>query len=101
MGADWKEHHANEAGKALDNEMVQHVLTEFAGNMGFKRAGLPEYGMTKIVLTVAAIARAEALGFDPELLRLTPGEADEELLKKARIAAESGKPVWVIGGSDA
>lgn len=99
MATDWKEHHANEAGKALDRGLVQRVLTEFAGNMGFERDGLPEYGLTKIVLTVAQVARAEALGFDPELLRLTAEEADEEGLKLARIAAESGKPVWVLGGS--
>jgi hypothetical protein len=92
----WKQHHADAAEKALDNEMVQNALTEFAGNMGFKRDGLPEYGLTKIVSYVAQVARAEALGFDPELLRLSSEEADEQLLKLAAMAAEQGKPVWTF-----
>jgi hypothetical protein len=94
--ADWKRTHANEAEKAWENEMVQNVLTEFAGNMGFKREGLPEYGLSKIVSYVAQVARAEALGFDPMLLRLTPQEADQSLLRLAEIAAETGKPIWAI-----
>jgi len=98
--SDWKQHHADEAEKALDNEMVQNVLTEFAGNMGFERDGLPEFGLMKIVSYVAQVARAEALGFDPYLLRMTDEEADEQGLKLAKIAAEAGKPVWVIETGD-
>lgn len=93
---DWKKHHANEAEKAVENEMVQNVLTEFAKNMGFERKGLPEYGLSKIVSYVSQVARAEALGFDPHLLRMTDEEADESMLRLAEIAAESGKPVWVV-----
>jgi hypothetical protein len=77
MTADWKEHHANEAEKALDQDLVQRVLTEFAGNMGFERDGLPEYGLVKIVLTVAQVARAEALGFDPQAWQDTVRKAVE------------------------
>lgn len=97
---DWKRHHTDEAEKAWENEMVQNCLTEFAGNMGFKREGLPEYGLSKIVSYVSQVARAEALGFDPMLLRLSPQEADESLLRLAEIAAETGKPVWVIDAPD-
>ncbi len=94
--ADWKQHHANEAEKVLESEMVQNVLTEFAKNMGFKRTGLPEYGLVKIVSYVAQVARAQALGFDPYLLRMSDEEADEQGLMMARVAAEAGQPVWVI-----
>ena len=92
----WKQHHADEAEKVLENGMVQDVLSEFAQNMGFKREGLPEYGLVKIVSYVAQAARAEALGFDPEPLRFSNDEAIESQLELAKIAAESGKPVWVI-----
>lgn len=93
---DWKQAHADAAEKALDVDLVQNVLTEFAGNMGFKREGLPEYGLAKIVSYVAQVARAQALGFDPELLRMTDGEADQQGLEMARLAVEAGKPVWAI-----
>lgn len=95
--SDWKQHHADEAEKAWENEMVQNALTEFAGNMGFKREGLPEFGLSKIVSYVAQVARAEALGFDPYLLRMSDAEIDASMLRLAEIAAKAGKPVWAIG----
>ena len=85
---------------ASDYEMVQDALIEFAGNMGFKREGLPEYGLSKIVSYVAQVARAEALGFDPELLRVNAAEANAALLRVAEIAAKAGKPVWSIDPGD-
>jgi hypothetical protein len=93
---DWKQHHANESEKALDQDLVQSTLSEFASNMGFKREGLPEYGLAKIVSVVAQVARAEALGFDPELLRLSSSEAAEQQLRLAQIAAKTGKPIFVL-----
>lgn len=97
---DWRRHHANEAEKALDVDIVQSVLDEFAGNMGFKRDGLPEYGLSKIVSYVAQVARAQALGFDPRLLVLSDEDADAQLLDMARRATEAGTPVWVLNASD-
>lgn len=94
--SNWKQHHANEAEKVRENEMIQDVLTEFAGNMGFKREGLPEYGLCKIVSYVAQVARAEALGFDPALLRMSAEECDESMLRLAQMAVEAGKPVWTF-----
>lgn len=94
--ADWKAHHANESEKALDHDLVKGVMEEFAGNMGFKLEGLPAYGLTKVAMYAAQVARAQALGFDPELLRLTAEEAGEQQLRLAMIAAESGKPVYLI-----
>jgi hypothetical protein len=93
---DWKREHANQAEQALHHDLVQNALSEFADNMGFKREGLPEYGLTKIVSYAAQVARAHALGFDPDLLRLTDEEADAQALAKARIAVAAGKPVLRI-----
>lgn len=90
---DWKKIHADEAEKVWRHKLVQDVLDEFAGNMGFKREGLPEYGLMKIVNYVAQCARADALGFDPELLRHTPEEAEAAILDRARRMVLAGKPV--------
>jgi hypothetical protein len=94
--SNWKQHHANEAEKALRHPLVQSVMEEFAGNMGFRLEGLPAYGMAKVASAAAQVARAQALGFDPVLLRLSSSEADEEVLRLARIAAERGVPVWTL-----
>jgi hypothetical protein len=94
--ADWKQHHANEAEKVNDFEPLQRAMREYADNMGFKLEGLPAYGLGKVVSIAAQVARAEALGFDPHLLLFNRDEADEQALKLAQMAAESGKPVWAI-----
>lgn len=64
--------------------------------MGFKLEGLPGYGMRKVAMYAAQVARAQALGFDPALLSMTDEEATEAQLALARAAVEAGKPVWVI-----
>jgi len=94
--ADWKQHHCSEARRVFESELVREVMEEFAGNMRFELKGLPEYGLRKVVMYAAQVARAQALGFDPELLRLTAEEADAEILRFAEAAALSGKPVWAI-----
>lgn len=99
--ADWKKKHADDAEAVFDNESVQMVMDEFADNMGFKLEGLPKYGMHKVVSYVAQVARAQALGFDPELLRHTAEEADVAGLALARTAVAKGVPTWVIRGDDA
>lgn len=100
----WRQKHANEAEKALKHELVEDVMKEFAENLqrnpdvareGWDSAQF-RYGMMKIGAYVAQVARAEALGFDPELLRPSSEEADEQMLRKAQMAVEAGKPVWVI-----
>ncbi|MDX8151106.1 hypothetical protein SK069_05840 [Patulibacter brassicae] len=96
MPADWRQHHADEAEKALTFEPLRNAMKEFAMNMGFALDGPPEFGLMKVASIAAQAARAHALGFDPELLRLSADEADEHLLAIARLAAERGVPVWVI-----
>ena len=95
--SDWKQHHANEAEKATFHLLVQEVMAEYADNMGFELKGLPRYGLLKVANYAAIVARAQALGFDPDLLRLTPQEANSELLRKAAEAAVRGVPVYLLG----
>ncbi len=71
-------------------------MKEFAFNMGFALGGLPKYGLRKVALYAAQVARAQALGFDIELLRMSAEEATEERLDRARMAVESGVPVFVV-----
>ena len=60
---------ANEAAKALDHDLVKNVMEEFAGNMRFELTGLPAYGLAKVAIYAAQVARAQALGINPDLLR--------------------------------
>ena len=65
----WKLDHANEAERVLEHELVKDVMEEFAGNMKFSLSGLPAYGLAKVVCYAAQVARAQALGIDPDELR--------------------------------
>lgn len=98
---DWKNKHANDSLKALEHEIVRDVEREYIDNMrGYGvdlGKGLPSYGLHKVMLYVAQVARAQALGFDPDLLHATPAEATEAQLELARQMVEAGMPVTVIG----
>lgn len=100
QSGDWKRDHANASEAAIRHPMVLEVMQEFADNMGFKFEGLPRYGLMKIASYVAQIARAQALGFDPDLLRLSDEEANAQLLATARQAVAAGKPVLRVEGDD-
>jgi hypothetical protein len=54
---------------AIEHPLVQDVMEEFAGNMGFKLEGLPAYGLAKVAAYAAQVARAQALDVDPDALR--------------------------------
>ena len=94
---DWKQAHADEADKAVAHEIVQGVIDEQMGNLGSGSA-LIRYGLTKVAVYAAQVARAQALGFDPSLLRLSAEEADAAMLALARASVASGKPTWLIDG---
>lgn len=94
--SDWKSQHANEADKAVESPLVQGVIREQLQNLGRENDALAQYGLAKIASYAAQVARAQALGFDPELLRLNPDEANEQMLRQARRAVELGKPVWLL-----
>lgn len=93
---DWKQAHADEAEKALATPLVQGVIQEQLANLGREDDSLARYGLMKVATYAAQVARAQALGFDPELLRLNADEADAAMLAKARMAVAAGKPVWLI-----
>jgi hypothetical protein len=98
---DWKTAHADAATQALEHELVRSVMEEFADNMGFKLEGLPRYGLMKVAHYAAQVACAQALGFDPDLLRLSDEEAEAVMLTMARAAVAAGKPVLRIDESGA
>ncbi len=93
---DWKQVHADKADEAVAHALVQGVIQEQLENLGREDSALSRYGLAKIATYAAQVARAQALGFDPELLRLSPDEADAEGLARARLAVELGKPTWLI-----
>ncbi len=93
---DWKQVHANEAEKALDTQLMQDVIREQLENLGREDDPLAKYGLTKIAMYAASVARAQALGFDPDLLRLSADEAHTDQLRLARTAVAAGKPVWLL-----
>ena len=94
---DWKDAHANECSKAVDHELVEGVIAEFMDNINVPDEGLPAYGIRKVAMYAAQVARAQALGFDPELLRSNRAESTEAQIELARMATESGIPVQWIG----
>lgn len=96
----WKNTHANESGKALETDLVKGVIEELLDNLhnnyGVPTTGLPLYGLHKVAMYAAQVARAQALGFDPELLRNTDEEADAQQIDLARKLVEAGVPTVVI-----
>ncbi len=94
---DWKNEHANAASHAWNHPMVTEVIKEYAANMGFDPdKGLPAYGALKIAMYAAQVARAQALGFDPELLRLTEDEANRAQMERAAAMVFAGVPTIVV-----
>ena len=100
MTSDEKQAFANEAEKALDHPLVRDVIEEFADNMGFALEGLPFYGIMKVAMYTATVARAQALGIDPDELRHTPEEADAAMLRKMHAAVDAGVPTMVVVTDD-
>ena len=95
MTQDWKQQHANDSEKALRHELVESAIKELMVNLKTDSA-LVEYGIVKVASYVAQVARAQALGFDPDLLILNDDEAEEQMLKFAKRAVELGKDVIFV-----
>ena len=93
--SDWKKAHANEASAFAEHRLIEDVLTEFAANMGFKREGLAEYGLKKIVVYVAQVVLARARGFDPEKLSMTPKEGNDAQRRLMEMFIEEGRSVII------
>lgn len=94
--SDWKNAHANAAGASIKHELVEGAIEEFMGNVGIADTGLPAYGIRKVAMYAAQVARAHALGFDPNLLRMTSAEANSHQLELAARAVALGVPVQMI-----
>lgn len=98
----WKKDFANESEKAYLHPIAQDVIQEFLGNIGKSDAdAVVRYGIRKVCGYVAQIARAQALGLDPEVLRLSDEEAAEHMAMVLKIALDVGKPVIVVEGAEA
>lgn len=95
MTADWKQVHADASDDAVNHPIVQAAIAELMDNLGLE-SGLVNYGMSKIASYAAQVARAQAQGFDPELLRLTPDEANSALLHLAAEAVLRGVPTYIV-----
>jgi len=96
MDAEAKERFADEASKALDHETVQNVMKEYADNMNFVLEGLPAYGLQKVAHYAALVARAQALGIDPDELRYSRDEANSALLETAARMVYKGVPTHIV-----
>lgn len=97
---DWKQRFANDAEKALDHDLVKGVIDEQIGNLNREGDSLARYGLTKIAMYAATVARAQALGIDPELLRLTSQEVTSNQLRLAAEATYRGVPTFMIEASE-
>lgn len=93
---EWKNTHANQAQTAVSHALVEGVIEEFMDNIGIADQGLPSYGVRKVAHYAAMVARAQALGFDPDLLRLSNSEATSLQLELAAQAVSSGVPTHML-----
>ena len=94
--SDWRDVHIAASDAALEHEMVVRVMAELRENLGVPDTGLPAYGIAKVAHYAAAVARAQALGFDPNLLKMTNDEATSEQLRLAAELVFRGVPVLTV-----
>ncbi len=101
MTTDWKQDFANEAEQAVLHDMTDRVIGELLDNLQTDRNGLPYYGILKVCNIVAQVARAQALGIDPETLRMTSEESVAALQNRLQVFVDAGLPVvGVVVDSD-
>ena len=98
---DWKRKHANDSEMAVSHPLVKAVIAEQLRNLRREDDLLADYGLHKIAFVTAQVARAYALGFNPDLLRLSAGEANSQLLQLAAEAVYRGVPTIVVDDSSA
>lgn len=96
----WKQDFANEAEQALTHPLVKEAIDELLGNLGAKLDGLEHYGITKVAQYAATVARAQAIGLDPDALRVSRDEGAEEIRRLAASAHKAGTPVIAIVRDD-
>ena len=102
--SDWKKQHANDSEKAVFHDLTQRAIEEFLFNTVQNPMNHAEesdearyrMALNKVATHAAQVARAQALGFDPELLRLSPEEAGAHMWRMAAEAVGRGVPVYRI-----
>lgn len=99
MTSEEKQAFADEAEKALSHRMIEGVVDEALFNHGGDKSSLLYYSLMKVAMYTASVARAQALGIDPDELRSTPDEANEHMLRRARSFVAAGKPVLRVDES--
>ncbi len=98
--SNWKQTIADRAATVIAHDLVQDVCREQADNFRIPYSGLHQYGLEKIAIYAATVAIAQSLGINPDLLRLTPEEANAELMRAAAEAVGQGVPTFVLGDND-
>ncbi len=93
MTTDWKQDVANEAEQAVLHDLSQETIDELLDNLGTDRNGLPYYGILKVCGIVAQVARAQAIGIDPDTLRMTDEESGAALRNRMQAFMDAGLPV--------
>ena len=96
LTGDEKNDLASAAYASIQHPVVRGAMEEFALNMRFELRGLPEYGLEKVTQYAAIAARCEALGIDPDAMRMDDDEVAEHRAKLARAFLDDGKPVVVV-----
>lgn len=95
MTPDEKRQMAEAASEACGHPIVAETIVEYAANMGIT-GGLPLYGLHKVAAVAAQVARAEALGIDPNDLLLDAEERAAAALAFTEQAVAQGVPVIAV-----
>lgn len=84
------------ADEALDHPIVTEVMFELRDNLNVGPETLEAYGIAKVATYAAQVACAITYGHDPDILRLTPAEANSVILEQAARATYDGVPTHII-----
>lgn len=95
---DWKKKHANESERAMEHPLVIRYVESLYEQIEANSGPPPKYMLYKTASIAAQVARAQALGFDPELLRLPEEQGDNLMWELAARAVYEGVPVHRLEG---
>lgn len=87
---------ANETEKAIFHPITERAIEELLFNLNKDQSSMEYYGIIKLCNTVGQVARAQALGIDPEILRMSDAEAQEAMLQMVNVFAANGGKVIVV-----
>lgn len=84
---------------SLDHILVEQIRDEYVQNMrgtADLSSGLPRYGLWKVMVYTAIVARAQALDIDPHALAMNEEEGRQHDRAMIQAATEAGVPVTAI-----